>query len=155
MSNPICSYCGIRVPIPCETKCEERECFVLATKEVLGKPPEAPKLDQVSQPEHYARWKMQPIEYIATNALPFWHANVIKYCARWDAKDGLRDLYKAREYLDMEIRRLEGQPRFWENNRQAPMLGGPAMSQMERAVVNAAQRIASKASITQSPWSNS
>lgn len=26
MSHPICSYCGERVAIPCETKCEERVC---------------------------------------------------------------------------------------------------------------------------------
>jgi hypothetical protein len=33
---------------------------------------------------------------------------------RFDAKDGLQDLYKARSYLDMKIRTLEGHTRFWE-----------------------------------------
>jgi hypothetical protein len=33
---------------------------------------------------------------------------------RYDAKDGLKDLYKARSYLDMKIRQQERIPRFWE-----------------------------------------
>lgn len=73
-----------------------------------------PKPDQVLHPSHYARWKMEPIEFIAINDLPWWLANVIKYTMRFDAKDGLQDLYKARSYLDMKIRTLEGVSRFWE-----------------------------------------
>lgn len=78
---------------------------------VTGAPPLA---DVVNQPQHYARWKMQPIEFIAVNNLPFWLANVIKYALRYDAKDGLQDLRKARVYLDMQIRFLEGHARWWE-----------------------------------------
>lgn len=71
-------------------------------------------MDGVDQPAHYARRKMQAIEYIAINKLEWWEANVIKYIARWDGKDGLKDLYKARSYLDMKIREVEGHERFWE-----------------------------------------
>jgi hypothetical protein len=70
--------------------------------------------DLVSHPPHYARWAMEPIEFIAVNDLPWWVANVVKYCMRYDAKDGLVDLNKARTYIDMKIRQLEGHPRFWE-----------------------------------------
>lgn len=70
--------------------------------------------DMVLHPQHYARWKMEPIEFIALNDLPWWLANVIKYTMRWDAKDGLQDLYKARSYLDMKIRQLEGHTKFWQ-----------------------------------------
>lgn len=70
--------------------------------------------DNVMHPAHYARWAMEPIEFIMVNDLPGWLANVIKYVMRYDAKDGLQDLYKARSYLDMKIRQLEGHPRFWE-----------------------------------------
>jgi hypothetical protein len=73
--------------------------------------------DEIHHPKHYSRWKMEPIEFIATNDLPFWLANVIKYCMRFDAKDGLRDLYKARWYLDIKIRQLEGDERFWEGRK--------------------------------------
>ncbi len=70
--------------------------------------------DLVLHPKHYARWEMEPIEFIAINDLPWWLANVIKYTMRFDAKDGLQDLYKARSYLDMKIRKLEGLNKFWE-----------------------------------------
>lgn len=73
-----------------------------------------PVVDLVYHPPHYARWVMEPIEFIAINNLPWWLANVIKYTMRFDAKDGLRDLYKARSYLDMKIRHIEMHPRFWE-----------------------------------------
>lgn len=70
-------------------------------------------LDPIEHPVHYARWKMEPIEFIAINNLPWWLANVIKYTMRFDAKDGLQDLYKARSYLDMKIRQTEGIVEFW------------------------------------------
>lgn len=70
--------------------------------------------DSVNHPPHYSRWKMEPVEFIAINNLPWWLANVIKYTMRYDAKDGLQDLYKARSYLDMQIGNLEGNKRFWE-----------------------------------------
>ena len=35
--------------------------------------------DNVMHPPHYARWTMEPIEFIAINNLPWWLANVIKY----------------------------------------------------------------------------
>lgn len=57
---------------------------------------------------------MEPIEFIAINNLPWWLANVIKYTLRYDAKDGLQDLRKARSYLDMKIAQMEGVGRFWE-----------------------------------------
>lgn len=71
-------------------------------------------VDIVAHPPHYARWKMEPIEFIAINNLPWWLANVIKYTMRFDAKDGIKDLYKARSYLDMKIREVEGHKQFWD-----------------------------------------
>jgi hypothetical protein len=65
-------------------------------------------------PAHYSRWAIQPIEFIAVNDLPWWLANIVKYGMRYDAKDGLIDLYKARAYLDCKVRQLEGVKRFWE-----------------------------------------
>lgn len=69
---------------------------------------------EVDHPTHYSRWVMEPVEFIAINNLSWWLANVIKYTMRYDAKDGLKDLYKARSYLDMKIREQEGIKRFWE-----------------------------------------
>lgn len=73
-----------------------------------------PEGDPIDHPKHYSRWAMEPIEFIMINDLPGWLANVIKYTMRYDAKDGLTDLYKSRSYLDMKIRQLEGYPRWWE-----------------------------------------
>ena len=70
--------------------------------------------DNVMHPAHYSQWAMEPIEFIAINNLPWWMANVIKYVMRFEKKDGLQDLYKARSYLEMKIRQLEGDKRFWD-----------------------------------------
>lgn len=75
--------------------------------------------DAINHPTHYSRWAMEPIEFIAVNDLPWWVANVVKYCMRFDAKDGLQDMYKARSYLDMKIRQLEGVPEFWKQPNAA------------------------------------
>lgn len=68
--------------------------------------------DVIHRPNHYARWKMEPIEFIFINDLPFWLGNVVKYCMRYDAKDGIQDLKKARRYLDIKIKELEGDPNY-------------------------------------------
>lgn len=70
-------------------------------------PAKAPSLS-TTDPHHYKRWKIEPLTFCMENNLPFWLGNVIKYCMRYDAKDGLADLYKARVYLDKKISELEG-----------------------------------------------
>jgi hypothetical protein len=68
--------------------------------------------DEVNPP-YYRRWPIQPVEFITRNRLEFWLGNVIKYAMRFDQKDGLRDLRKARWYLDCKIRELKGKDRWW------------------------------------------
>lgn len=68
--------------------------------------------DPVIRPNHYARFVIEPIYFIMKNNLPFWAGNVIKYVCRHDAKNGLEDLKKARRYLDMQIKKMEGDPDF-------------------------------------------
>ena len=53
--------------------------------------------------EHYKRFKIQPIEFIHANSLPYCEANVIKYICRHRDKNGLQDLLKARHYIDLII----------------------------------------------------
>lgn len=69
---------------------------------------------EIKNPKYYSRWKIQPIEFILKNDLPAWMANIIKYIMRYDDKDGLKDLYKARDYLNMKIAELEGKDKYWE-----------------------------------------
>lgn len=62
-----------------------------------------PSGDAVQRPAHYSRFAIDPATYAILHNLPFAVGNVIKYVMRWDAKDGIQDLKKARRYLDMMI----------------------------------------------------
>lgn len=53
--------------------------------------------------DHYKALKIQPIEYIHANDIPFAEGSVIKYVTRWRAKNGVADLKKARHFLDLLI----------------------------------------------------
>lgn len=52
---------------------------------------------------HYKDLKIQPIEFIHANNIPFCEANAIKYLCRWRNKNGKQDLEKARHYIDLLI----------------------------------------------------
>lgn len=73
---------------------------------------------EVIQPVHYTRYTIQPITFILQNDLPFWAGNVIKYTVRAGYKvyDGMtpkyseiKDLEKAKRYLEMRINQLKGE----------------------------------------------
>lgn len=53
---------------------------------------------------HYKDLKIQPIEFIHANNIPFCEANAIKYLCRWRNKNGKQDLEKARHYIDLLIK---------------------------------------------------
>lgn len=59
------------------------------------------------QPTYYKRWTIEPIEFCMRNDLPFWLGSTIKYLMRYDEKNGLEDLYKAKAYIDFKIAELE------------------------------------------------
>lgn len=48
---------------------------------------------------HYKTFKIQPLEFIYKNDIPFIEANIIKYILRHKQKNGLEDLRKAEHYL--------------------------------------------------------
>lgn len=66
---------------------------------------ELPKNDDViNHPSHYTRGKIEVIDFIEDQQLPYHLGNVIKYIARAGYKgDKLEDLKKARWYLDRYI----------------------------------------------------
>lgn len=53
--------------------------------------------------DHYKKLKIQPIEFIHANGIPFAEGSVIKYVTRWRDKGGIKDLEKARHFLDLLI----------------------------------------------------
>ncbi len=55
-------------------------------------------------PEHYNKWKIEPIKFIMQNQLDFCEGNVVKYVMRWRDKNGIADLKKARQYIDFLIK---------------------------------------------------
>lgn len=59
-----------------------------------------------TNPAHYSRWNIQPWDFILQNNLDFMRGNIIKYIMRYDAKNGIEDLKKARVYLDKMIDNL-------------------------------------------------
>jgi hypothetical protein len=61
--------------------------------------------------DHYKQLKIQPVQYIHANDIPYFEGNVIKYVTRWRTKNGIADLQKAKHYIDLlielEERRVE------------------------------------------------
>lgn len=55
---------------------------------------------------HYKKYKIQPMEYIHANNIPFAEGNAIKYITRWRDKGGLKDIDKAIHILQM-LKELE------------------------------------------------
>lgn len=53
--------------------------------------------------DHYKKLKIQPIEFIHANGIPFIEGNIIKYITRWREKNGVRDLEKVKHYVDLLI----------------------------------------------------
>ena len=65
--------------------------------------------DAVNHPSHYPRGKIEVIDFIEDQQLPYHLGNVIKYIARAGHKgDKLEDLQKARWYLDRYINEVMG-----------------------------------------------
>ena len=58
-------------------------------------------LDVQTGGDHYKDMKIQPVEFIHANGLPFIEGAIIKYVCRHKAKNGRQDLEKARHFIDM------------------------------------------------------
>jgi hypothetical protein len=63
-------------------------------------------LDKQVSGSHYKQFKIQPIEFITKNNIPFIEGNVIKYICRWKDKNGLEDLDKVIHYVEL-LKELE------------------------------------------------
>ena len=52
---------------------------------------------------HYSKLAIQPVEYIHKNKIPFIEGSVIKYVTRWRDKGGIKDLQKAKHFIELLI----------------------------------------------------
>ena len=60
-------------------------------------------LDVQVDGDHYKQMKIQPVEFIHANGIPYLEGNVIKYVSRWRSKNGVADLKKAKHYIELLI----------------------------------------------------
>jgi hypothetical protein len=58
--------------------------------------------------QHYKNQKIQPIEYILENKLPFIEGNIVKYITRWREKGGIEDLKKVKHYVEILLEHEDG-----------------------------------------------
>jgi len=63
---------------------------------------DSPLKDQVGG-NHYSKLAIQPVEYIHKNKIPFIEGSVIKYVTRWRDKGGIKDLQKAKHFIELLI----------------------------------------------------
>lgn len=94
------------IEVPKKKKMQDiAETVVQAIEGPGGKVVEEPnKEDVINHPSHYTRGKIEVIDFIEDQQLPYHLGNVIKYIARAGYKgDKLEDLKKARWYLDRYI----------------------------------------------------
>lgn len=68
-------------------------------------------LEQQIGGDHYKKMRIQPIEYIMGNEIPFAEGCIIKYVSRWRSKGGIADLEKARHFIEMLIEQEKGSER--------------------------------------------
>jgi hypothetical protein len=86
-------------------------------------PPTEPTLvegkEVVTRPDHYTRFKIEPITFIMANNLSFEIGNIVKYVVRAGHKlyagktaveSEILDLQKARRMAEMRINQLQGAP---------------------------------------------
>ena len=60
-------------------------------------------LDVQVDGNHYKDQAIQPVEYIHANGIGYMEGNVIKYVSRWRKKNGIKDLEKAKHYIELLI----------------------------------------------------
>ena len=52
---------------------------------------------------HYQHYKIQPSQFFIANKIPYVQAAIIKYVLRYQDKNGIEDLEKAKHMIDMLI----------------------------------------------------
>lgn len=53
--------------------------------------------------DHYRNYRIQPVQFIHANQIPFIEGSCIKYLVRWRDKGGVADLEKVKHYVDLLI----------------------------------------------------
>ena len=90
--------------VPALTKEEEDELERMVVHSMLNKGINGTSaLDVQVAGNHYKNLKIQPVEYIHGNKIPFIEGCIIKYASRWRDKGGIKDLEKIKHFVDLLI----------------------------------------------------
>lgn len=65
--------------------------------------------EQIEHPTHYNQGNIEVWDYIWDHKLDFLEGNIVKYVSRWKHKNGVKDLKKAKQYLDKLIDLVESE----------------------------------------------
>ena len=83
---------------------EEQELERMVVHSMLNKGSNGTSaLDVQVAGNHYKKLKIQPVEYIHGNGIPFIEGCIIKYASRWRDKGGIKDLEKIKHFVDLLI----------------------------------------------------
>jgi len=78
--------------------------------------------DNIKEPKHYTQYRIEPIDFIISNNLDFCTGNIIKYVLRYNLKNGVEDLKKAKQYIDFLIeKKVEKGTKVWQNLKELSM----------------------------------
>lgn len=86
-----------------------RDDVVFVSDTTPIKPDTTSALDKQVSGSHYKDFKIQPVEYIYANNIPFLEANVIKYTSRHRAKNKAADIKKAIHCLELILQMEYGE----------------------------------------------
>ena len=74
--------------------------------------------DPVHKPSHYARWPIEPINFLMRNGVEYWRGAIVKYAMRAGyiippgqekTEAEIEDLQKCIRYCEMRINQLKGE----------------------------------------------
>ncbi len=103
--NKSCGAYNETSPVNCSTYWDVSGCDTYNAYSHEFRPPSS--VPDTSEQGHYTACAIEPIDFIKANNMDFLEGNIVKYIARYKRKDGLKDLSKARQYLDWLIEREE------------------------------------------------
>ena len=83
-------------------------CNTCQNKDNCCSKPDNP-LDKQVDGDHYKKMKIQPVEFVLANDIPFCEGNIIKYVCRHKTKNGKGDLLKAMHFLEILIKENYGE----------------------------------------------
>jgi len=75
------------------------------------------KKEKVEHPSHYNQG-IEMWDYAHSHNLSFFEGNIVKYITRWKDKNGIEDLYKAKQYLDklIDLEKVKTSKKIGENS---------------------------------------